>query len=213
MAINKVFKRVTVMSLAAASVVVATASTVAAAPIISEPGVYAVSYADSLYDYNGQATRYLDYADWTNMGQPAPTAVASDVVKYAWSPTLYAVTYFENDWLWEDLSMREWQRMGNQAPRDAGWIAGSIVLRYATSPQELFIRGADGVQHKLTYAEWAATPFRPFQTLDHIGFYQIAGMPTIYRADPSDPNMNPVALTFAQWTALGSPTPAPMPLN
>ena len=184
-------------------------TTMSAQGDITAPGLYKTTYSDVIYLYEGGSLSPLTFAQWQARGFPPPTVVRSEVVKYAWSPTLYAVTFFEHVWLWNRLTPDEWQRMGFQAPYNAGWIAGSVIGKYGTSPHELFIVGEDDVQHKLTYEEWAATGFEPVEiNRFDVGFVQFRGSPTIYYVvNVHTPNEDGVPISFAEWAELGMPTP------
>jgi len=75
------------------------------------------------------------------------------MIRYPWSPTRDAVTYWSaTDWDWYRLSWEAWPATGFMAPRAAGWIAGSSIYRGESSP-ELFLRGADESLHEPTEAE------------------------------------------------------------
>lgn len=97
----------------------------------------------------------LSPADFAAEGYPAVSAVGSDYVKYPWSPTVYAVTFWPGDptWQWDRLDAAAWARAGYPPPRVAGWISGTAFWKYANSP-EVFAEGPDGVVHQLTYQEW-----------------------------------------------------------
>ena len=154
-------------------------STNADAAEITQPNLYTLSYSDTILRYDGATATPLTLQQWSALGSPAPQPVRSEVVKYRWSPTLYAVTFFQGDWEWHPLSSDEWARMGFQAPYDAGWIAGSKIVKYASS-DELILAAPDGSVHKLSYGEWAATGFHSIdERRDDLGFVQFRGSTTI----------------------------------
>ena len=102
---------------------------------ITQPNLYQLSYSDTILRYDGTTATPVTFQQWSALGFPAPQPVRSEVVKYPWSPTLYAVTFFQGDWEWHQLSFDEWARMAFQAPYDAGWIDGSRIVKYASSDE------------------------------------------------------------------------------
>ncbi|MEO5745329.1 MAG: hypothetical protein ABIQ53_12185 [Terracoccus sp.] len=92
----------------------------------------------------------MSYEDWVGARRPTPVRASSSVVKYSWSPTLYAVTFFKGDWEWDHLSASQWRRMGSKKATNAGWIEASDVTKYA-SRSELILQGEDKSLHKLTF--------------------------------------------------------------
>jgi len=180
---------------------------------ITTTGYYAVTYSDTIFRYvstsaSGGFQYPITYQEWQRDGFPPPVPVRSEVVKYAWSPTLYAVTFFRGDWEWQRLTYEQWERMGFQGPYDAGWIDGSYIFRYGSST-ELFLDGEDGSLHKLTYDEWAATGFQPAVdwNLD-IGFVQPRGSSAIFIVyNYGTNNESSFQLTYESWLGYGSPTP------
>jgi len=151
----------------------------------------------------------LMYAEWVAAGYPAPRGTAAtDYVKYPWDTTLYAVNYWgssADSWTFHTLTLAEWRYAGYPAPRTAGWIAGSWYYRWSTSP-ELFVRGSNGVLHKLTPTEWAAAgPGRPFTDRPE-GFAKLSWDPNIAKMT----NMATGAgspINYATWAAEQFPTP------
>ena len=81
-------------------------------------------------------------------------------MKYPWSPTIYAVTFWPSNplWGWKKLDYRLWERAGYPVPRDAGWIYGTAFWKRAGSPA-VYADAPDGTTHELTYAEWAAAGY------------------------------------------------------
>ena len=192
---------------------VVSTTTTAHAAIITAPGYYKVSYSDDIYLYTNYGrgfprTRRIDFNEWAAAGFPAPQLAQSDVVKYPWSPTLYAVTFFDGDWEWRRLSFDEWARMGFQQPRNAGWIEGSVIGKLGSS-DELFLSGEDGSLHKLTFDEWAATGFQPvLANWSNIGFVRFRNSPEIFLAfNYRTANEVGVGISFAEWASYAFPTP------
>lgn len=149
---------------AAGSIVLGAVAPASATPFAD--GYFQIGYNGQIWETNVEAktVRLLTHEEWAGLGYPTPEPARTDVVKYPWSPTLYAVTFlgnFESEWVWDALDYAEWELAGFPAPRDAGWIAGSTLYKWSSSTSEIFVEGPDGVVHKLTYAEWAATGSRP----------------------------------------------------
>jgi hypothetical protein len=154
--------------------------------------------------------RPLTFEKWRdlyNYQQPTPTS--TDFVKYPWTPTVYAVTFWpggENHWQWTPLSFDQWQRARQPIPRIAGWIQGSYYYQWRTSA-EIFVGSADGVKHKLTGAEWAASGNRPFERRVAEGFLKLTWAPEVARmTDVVNGAGRP--LGYAEWQAEGFPTPS-----
>ena len=171
-----------------------------------EPTIY-----ELVNDGTGKVTPVpLSYEKWTNVyNQQPPNMVATDFVKYPWSPSIYMVMFFpggENAWLWKRLSYQQWQSAGQPSPRIAGWIQGSYYYQWHTSA-EIFVQGEDGVKHKLTYAEWQASGLRSFEHRAAEGFLKLTWAPEIARmSDLTNGAGRP--LGYAEWQAEAFPTPA-----
>ncbi len=116
---------------------------------------YQLAYTSTLYQLVSGAPVALTYAQWHDAGFPTPRASPTEYVKYAWTPTLYAVTHWPA-WAQQDiLTYALWQRAGFPTPHNVAWVAGSYVYKSANDPA-VFVRGPDRVVHHLTYAEWVA---------------------------------------------------------
>lgn len=180
---------------------------------VSVTGFYKVAYADTVfYYYNNGSTAFqypLTYEQWVSFGRPQPTLVPSEVVKYAWSPTLYAVTFFQGDWEWERLDTTEWQRLAFKAPYNAGWIDGSRIEKYASST-ELFLTGEDGSVHKLTFPEYIATGPQAYEdAYSGEGFVKYRGSVVIQHVfNFGTNNESGYPITYAEWASYDFPTPA-----
>lgn len=172
-------------------------------------GFYSVPYSNTLYYHNDSASPYTfeaSYKYWVSNGSPTPTPASTDFVKYPWSPTIYAVSYFDGGWVWSGpLAFEQWQKAGFPTPRNAGFIAGTIYNKWATSG-EIFAKAPDNTIHKLSYSEWAGSGFQEpifetnkgYQKLswdNHIGYmYQLntgGGYP----------------ISYTDWATAGFPTP------
>lgn len=190
------------------SLAVATAAPAAAD--LYEDGVFSLPYSDDLWrvDTASDAFRPLTYAEWAELGFPAPRPSRTGFVKYPWSPTVYAVTFFGNErteWLWERVTYEQWARAGYPSPTIAGWIAGSYYYQWGTSA-EVFVFGQDAVIHKLTYEEWRASDFEPAEWRSNEGFVQRANDVNVYwMPDLSVPTFS--AITYDEWRRQDFPTP------
>jgi len=160
----------------------------------------------AIYEVDGAARRQLTYAQWVAAGSPVPEPTRTEVVRYPWSPTLYAVTYWSSaDWDWDRLTWEAWSATGFVEPRAAGWIDGSSIYRWASAP-ELFLRAPDGSLHKLAEQEWAATGYRAPSVRANQGFVKLTWHDSIARmSDLRYGQGRPISL--AEWLAEGSPTP------
>lgn len=173
-----------------------------------EDGYYKQPFDQTVWHVASGNARAIGYDEWAAAGFPAPKASPTDYVKYPWSPTVYAVTFWgdpESTWDWDRLSEGQWRASGSPAPRIAGWIAGSYYYQWGTSV-ELFVEGADGVNHKLTYDEWAASGFRDFDRRSNEGFMKLSWAPEITRMSNLASGAGH-AIGYAEWSAEAFPTP------
>jgi hypothetical protein len=132
----------------------------------------------------------------------------TDFVKYPWSPTVYAVTLWpggEGAWQWTPITFAQWQTAGFPSARTAGWIEGSYYYQWGSSP-EVFVEGADGINHKLSYSEWEASGFRPFQWRSAEGFFKLTWSEDIVRMTNIGFGQGG-PIDYAEWAAEGFPTP------
>ncbi|WP_240674831.1 excalibur calcium-binding domain-containing protein [Cellulomonas endophytica] len=151
----------------------------------------------------------LSFERWDDVyGRQQPTPSPTDFVTYPWSPTVYAVTFWpggESRWLWTRVTYDEWRTAGSPAPRTSGWIAGSYLYSWGTS-DELYVIGEDGSRHKLSYDEWAASGFRPYQELVGRGFAKLSWSGEMaVMSDVSRGQGRPTS--YAEWAAELFPAP------
>lgn len=209
MALRKVLAAVATTALAG-SLAVATATPAAADWY--EDGVFSLRYTDSIWqvDSASDSAGPLTYEQWQALGFPAPKPAQTDYVKYPWSPTVYAVTFFGNErdeWFWEPITFSQWSRAGYPSPRNAGWIEGSYYYQWATS-NEIFVASPDPEQtvHKLTYSEWQASGFMPPERLSDYGYLKLSSdQATIYFVTMA--NKIGYAVTYDEWRREDFPTP------
>jgi hypothetical protein len=129
-------------------------------------------------------------------------------VKYPWEAAIYAVTYWgtsADSWTFHTLTFVEWGYVGYPPPRTAGWIAGSWYYRWSTS-DELFVRGPNGVLHKLTFAEWTAAGAHGSFTNRPEGFAKLSWDPGIAKMTNMAAGIG-TPIDYATWAAEQFPTP------
>lgn len=179
-----------------------------ASAAIDKTGVFSVPYDSGLWRSDAADNRYykLTFDEWQRMGLPAPQPVPTDFVKYAWSPTIYAVSYFgpdRSDWLWEPLDGAAWQRAGYPRPRNADWVRGTQFFRYNTS-SEVFAMAPDRVIHKLTFPEYQRAGSPQIDFLSNQGIVKWAFDSTIFHYWDID---RAATLSYQQWSEWDFPTP------
>ncbi|WP_156756360.1 hypothetical protein [Actinokineospora pegani] len=186
---------------AAASMATTPASAVAA-------GYYKNAYSDTIYQYEGGAYTPIDLATWEAAGFPEPQATPTSYVKYAWSPHVYAVTFWEHSdryWQWELMDFAMWNRAGKPVPANAGWIQGSEYYKWGTS-NEVFVF-SDGISHKLTYDEWRASGFRTVDELSNEGFMKMSWASDIRFVRDLANYANVYIVDYDDWRREDFPTP------
>ncbi len=169
---------------------------------------FLTKYDGTIWAVTGTSVSALTFAQWQAAGAPTPRPAPTEYVKYAWSPTISAVTMFGTDksrWVWKHVSAAEWKRAGNPKPRNAGWIEGSTYYQWAESKQ-IFVQDVGGKKHALTGAEWAASGYQPFEKRPNQGFVKLSWHPSIaYLTDYASGLGMPI--DGARWTAEGNPAP------
>jgi peptidoglycan/xylan/chitin deacetylase (PgdA/CDA1 family) len=180
-----------------------------AAPIAD--GYYLLSYNGAIYQVSsgGSSIRHISYQEWASSGFPTPQPAPTEYVKYSWAPTISAVTYFDpevpSSWLWEPLTFQAWQRAGFPQPRNVAYVGGSRFYQWGTSV-EILVEEPGHARHALSYAEWQASGFQPFESLPNEGFLKLSWTSSIARmTDLSRGRGNPI--NFSQWRDEGFPTP------
>lgn len=169
---------------------------------------YIAKYDGTIWAVTATSVRALTFAQWQAAGAPKPLPAPTEYVKYAWSPTISAVTMFGTDksrWVWKHVSAAEWKRAGNPKPRTAGWIEGSTYYQWADYRQ-IFVQDVGGKKHALTAAEWAASGYQPFEKRPNQAFVKLSWHPSIaFLVDYASGIGSPI--DGARWTAEGNPTP------
>ena len=169
-------------------------------------GWYSVPHSPQLYvhAHYGSGPGYTFYGDgtaWRNAGYPTPRPAPTAYVKYTWSSSIYGVTFWDDGWEWTRLSGQQWARAGYPSPYTAGWILGTDIYQFPTSP-ELFAE-IDGTVHKLTGAEWAAMEYRQ-PRMESDGFMKLSWDSNI--AMMVTPTLG-YPIDYSEWAAEGFPTP------
>lgn len=189
------------------------------APVPTPPGpatwpLYKMSYDATIYELvtNADGSRTpvpLSFAKWRDTyAFKNPSPASTEFVKYPWSPSVYAVTFWpggEASWQWARLDFKQWQTAGAPFPRFAGWIKGSTYYRWATST-ELFALGEDGALHKLTATEWAAAGNRAYDDRTDSGFLKLSWTPDVAKMTSIGTGQGQ-PITFAQWQGEAFPAP------
>lgn len=137
---------------------------------------YITKYDGTIWAVTGTSITALTSAQWKTAGTPTPRAAPTSYVKYAWSPTISAVTIFGTDrsrWIWKHVSAAEWKKAGNPKPRNAGWIEGSTYYQWAGSSQ-IFVQDVGGTKHALTGPEWVAAGKPAFEKRANQAFVKLS---------------------------------------
>ncbi|MFF1251256.1 excalibur calcium-binding domain-containing protein [Pseudarthrobacter sp. NPDC058329] len=176
--------------------------------------LYKIVYDSTIFELvtqgdGSQLPAPLSYERWRDVyGFATPTPADTNFVKYPWADTVYAVTFWpggENYWMWTRLSFPQWQTAGYPTPRNAGWIKGSYYYKWGTS-NELFVEGEDGVNHKLTGAEWASSGYRSYVDRANEGFMKPTWAPEMARMSAINTGAGR-PLGYNEWRDEGFPTP------
>lgn len=169
-----------------------------------------LAYDGSIWEVSSDGIYELSWEEWRDLGFPAWRNALTEYVKYPWSPSISAVTYFGSDpreWLWDRLDFGMWSAAGRPAPRNAGWIGGSTIHQWSTS-SELFLTDPSGHVHKLSYPEWSDTGFHPFEYIANQGYVTLGWDSTGNIAGMCDMSMGRGSrVTYDEWRRAGSPTP------
>ncbi|WP_424185019.1 hypothetical protein ACOBQX_24445 [Actinokineospora sp. G85] len=174
-------------------------------------GYYKKSYSDTIFKWTleqGGWWRAIDYAQWEAEGFPEPEPLPTSYVKYAWAPTIHAVSFLddlEEYWIWERLTPEMWERAGKPVPEIAGWVQGSEYHRWDTSP-ELFVTEPGGSVHKLTAEEWRESGHRAFEHRANMGFTKLSWDQGVNFGVELD-RAPGKRISYESWRASGSPTP------
>ncbi|MDF2444610.1 MAG: hypothetical protein JWR01_2813 [Subtercola sp.] len=130
-----------------------------------------------------------------------PAQAAVTYQKYSWSPAIYQVTNGDVS----QLSLQQWNELGNPAPRTVNWIEGSRILKYPSNPDELFLAepGLKAPRHHLSFPEYVKAGHAPTPDVDHsFNGYTWNDNILIYPQDGAGTHAS-----LATWLDLGAPTP------
>ncbi|RII89791.1 hypothetical protein DZF98_13315 [Clavibacter californiensis] len=172
--------------------------------------LYKTSFDGRIYELvDGQSPRALSYETWRDVYDfRTPRAADTNFVKYAWSPTVYAVTFWpggERAWQWTRLGYDQFARAGFPSVRNAGYIVNSYVYKWGTSA-DILVEGEDGVNHRLTGAEWRDMNYRPFVDRADEGFMRLSWTGDIVRMTSVSRGQG-YKLGYGEWQAEAFPTP------
>ena len=172
------------------------------------PKYFRTAYDGTIWRITDSEIHALTFDEWKSDGFPAFAPAPTDYVKYAWSATISAVTFFgqtRDRWVWKHVSYDEWSRAGRPYPRSAGWIEGSTYYQWATSSQ-IFVQDVGGVRHALTYDEWRDSGFEQFERRANQGFVKLTWDDSIaFLTDVSRGQGGPIG--FDRWSGEGYPQP------
>jgi hypothetical protein len=172
-----------------------------------DAGYYSVPYDSVLFEHEhigGVPTqRRATFQEWAADGYPTPRPAPTQVVRYPWASTLYAVSSFDGPVEVALLTPAQWARAGTPTPRDAGHIEGTRYYKWNTSPA-IFSVAPDGVVHTLTPAQWAASGSRTPEVRVDTGYAKLPWHPAIARmVDVATGRGYPISA--ADWQAAGYP--------
>ncbi|WP_146197159.1 gamma-glutamylcyclotransferase family protein [Serinibacter arcticus] len=171
-------------------------------------------WAPVIYRATPAASAPISYADWAAAGFPAPESALVGIVRLPWSASVYGVLSFAFDRTLPGteavhLSGAQW---GGLAPADraqlrlTAHVTGSRYVSWETAPGELSVIPPDGVEHRLTFAEWRAAGTPPASVRPG-GFVTTPWSGTIWQVGSLGQGTSGTALTRARWDALANPTP------
>lgn len=119
-------------------------------------GLYRTAYDGTIYSVSAGGARALGYDEWVGAGRPAAAPAPTVHVSYPWSSTIYAHTWWGASATQRTLAYPEWVNAGRPTPARTGWVPGSYLYVWATSP-DVGLIAPDGSYRWLSAAEWAAT--------------------------------------------------------
>lgn len=170
------------------------------------------AYDGTIWRVSDTEIHALSYEEWAAAGFPQPEPAPTDYVRYPWSSTISAVTFFgqtRDQWVWRHITYSEWNRAGFPSPRSAGWIEGSVFYQWGTSDQ-IFVEDVGGVRHALSYGEWRDSGFEPFERRANQGFVRLTWDSSIaFMADLPTGQGGPIG--YSRWRDEGFPQPATAP--
>lgn len=117
-------------------------------PPASSTTLYLTKYDGTIWTVSNWSATPITYPQWRDeYAFQAPVAAPTNYVRYTWSPTLYAVTFWpgsdSSQWTWHRLTYVEWQHAGSPNARAAGYITGSSYYQWSTG-SDVFVQGEDG---------------------------------------------------------------------
>jgi hypothetical protein len=172
--------------------------------------IYVTPFDGTIYELvGGQSPRALSYERWRDVYDlRTPFMSSTDYVKYPWSSTVYAVTFWpggSDAWQWTRLGYSQFVKAGSPSVRNAGWIVNTYIYKWGTSA-ELLVEGEDGVNHKLTAAEWRDMNFRGYVDRANEGFMKLSWTSDIVRMTDVRGGQGR-AIGYGEWQEEAFPTP------
>jgi hypothetical protein len=186
-------------------------ATAAVTPAEKTWRLYRSAYSATVYELvNGTTPNPINKERWVNVYKmKTPMNTPTDYVRYAWSPTVYAQTYWpggESARQWDQLTTEQWRTAGSPTARVmVGYIKGSTYYRWATSKQ-VFVKAPDGTAHALTSKELTAAGGRPIVSRSNEGFRKLAWAGDVVRFTDLAGGKGR-AITKAEWVAEDYPAP------
>ncbi|WP_317232966.1 excalibur calcium-binding domain-containing protein [Clavibacter capsici] len=172
--------------------------------------IFLTPFDGTIYELvDGRSPRPLSFQRFRDVyDERVPFLSPTDYVKYPWSSTVYAVTFWpggENAWQWTRLGYSQYERAGFPAVRNAGYIVNSYIYKWGTSA-EILVEGEDKVNHKLTGAEWRDMAYRPFDDRANEGFMKLSWTSDIVRMTDVRGGQGR-AIGYGEWQEEAFPTP------
>ena len=125
-----------------------------------------VPYSGAIYRQFGYSPKgwqdhaHMTWTEYVASGKPTPSTMPVDYVKYSWSSTIYAVTWWPQEPYpeWDLITTEEWTRAGKPTPRTVASVYGTLYYKYGSNPA-IYAEAPDGVVHHLTWAEYRAAGY------------------------------------------------------
>jgi len=176
---------------------------------LSAGSLFRPGYSDVIYEVVDGVPRAITFAEWEAAGFPPAAPAPTSYLKYAWSPSIYAVTKWRAEqagWQWDRLTFAQWDRAGRPTPSTTdSFLPGTGYFRWETAG-EIFAVSADGFTHKLTGSEWAAAGSPAPQLRANEGYLKLSWAAPIYRMSNLAGTVG-TQIGYDAWRAADFPTP------
>ncbi|MEC5178942.1 hypothetical protein [Arthrobacter sp. CG_A4] len=168
-------------------------------------GYYSVPYSGTLYYSQHNYYIAASYNLWQSDGFPAPYRAPTEYVRYSYSASIYAVSYFPGGTLTTQLGYADWQRAGSPSATIAGHVDGTEYHSWGTSA-EIFATAPDGVIHKMNYSEWVASGYMPATNRANEGFQKLSWSGSVAKMYETAAGSG-YPVSYAEWKKQDFPTP------